>query len=105
MRTVFALLALFVGASAFAPRAQPRATVSMSAEPQSRRALLGAFGAAIVGTAAVQPSEAYPQPTMTYGQLPVPVYGTFDGKSVGNKYSQLSPQEGKTFVLLPWMKK
>ena len=52
-------------------------------------------------------SEAAPkfEPTMTYGKLPVPVYGSFDGNSVGNTYTGITPAEGKTYVLLPWMKK
>lgn len=73
-------------------------------EPTSRREILSVLGAAVVGVAAAQPASAgrY-EPTMTYGQLPVPVYGAFDGKSVGNKYEGIKPAESKTFTYLPWM--
>ena len=40
---------------------------------------------------------------MTYGKLPVPVYGSFDGQKVGNKYNGIVPKAGETFVYLPWM--
>lgn len=54
--------------------------------------------------AAAAPSEAVKfEPKMTYGKLPVPVYGSFDGQKVGNKYQGIQAKAGETFVVLPWM--
>ena len=109
---VFVLMLAFAcSASAFMGSSMAsRSSVSMSAEftAKNRRELLSAVGAAIVGAAVAQPSEALGpkfEPTMSYGRLPVPVYGAFDGKSIGNKYHQPASQSGKTIQLLGWMRK
>ncbi len=44
------------------------------------------------------------EPKLSYGKLPVPVYGAFDGNKPGNKYSQPASKEGVTFVTLDYMK-
>jgi hypothetical protein len=87
-----------------------RSGVVMLAEKnsKSRREFVSVFSASIVGAALAQPSEALGpkfEPKMSYGRLPVPVYGAFDGYSVGNKYHQPATQPGKTIQLLGWMRK
>ena len=78
---------------------------SRSEESVSRRQVFSAIAAVTAFGAVAEPSNAVKfEPSMSFGQLPVPVYGAYsgkyDGKGIGNKYEGI--KVGIPFNLSPF---
>eukprot|EP00617_Octactis_speculum_P025188 CAMPEP_0185748414 /NCGR_PEP_ID=MMETSP1174-20130828/7098_1 /TAXON_ID=35687 /ORGANISM="Dictyocha speculum, Strain CCMP1381" /LENGTH=109 /DNA_ID=CAMNT_0028424073 /DNA_START=136 /DNA_END=462 /DNA_ORIENTATION=+ len=104
--TLLVLASLLCSAVAFTPSTKAKSSMmKMTAENEdvSRRSAFAALSLLGVTTLAAEPSKAVKfEPTMSFGRLPVPVYGAADGMKVGNSYEGIKPKETETFVYLPW---